>query len=175
MLDVFELEEKLEFTSYLTLVLVPHWIGDGRLGSIYTNSSHAYCYECWALATSPHAHTRAEPTRAGCGWRAPTTCGYECSSIQGLVGPATFCWFFYFLFLFKKFCWEFSGRVGPVQENRICTLQALAHDHIFSQVVTNEKMQRVINTLSLHVSFTRNRNRSTLFLPQISYKYSAKK
>ena len=37
-LDVFELEEKLEFPSYLTLVLVPHWIGDGRYHSIYEST-----------------------------------------------------------------------------------------------------------------------------------------
>ena len=43
---VLNLEEKLDFSSYLALVLVPHWIGDGRLSSIYTNSSHIYCYEC---------------------------------------------------------------------------------------------------------------------------------
>ena len=36
------LEGKLEFPSYLALVLVPHWIGDGRLSSIYTNFSLAY-------------------------------------------------------------------------------------------------------------------------------------
>ena len=102
MLDVFELEGKLEFLSYLTLVLVPYWIGDERLGSIYTNSSHAYCYECWAVShILTRAHTRrTEPGRVGCGWRAPTTCGHECSSIQGLVGPATFFVFYFYL----KFC-----------------------------------------------------------------------
>ena len=92
-----ELEGKLEFPSYSPLSLVPHWIGHGRLGSIYTNTSHAYCYECWAMGHIPtRAHTRrTEPGRAGCGWRAPTTCGHECSSIQGLVGPATFCFLFF--------------------------------------------------------------------------------
>ena len=35
----FELEEKLEFLSYLALVLVPHWIGDGRLSCIYILTS----------------------------------------------------------------------------------------------------------------------------------------
>jgi len=40
---VLSLEEKLEFSSYLPLSLVSHWIGDRKLGSIYTNSSHAYC------------------------------------------------------------------------------------------------------------------------------------
>ena len=61
----FELEEKLEFPTYLPLNLVPHWIGDGRLGSIYTNTSHAYCYECWAMGHIPtRAHTqRTEPGR----------------------------------------------------------------------------------------------------------------
>ena len=64
LLDVFELEGKLEFPSYLALVLVPHWIRDGRLGSIYTNSSHAYCYECWAMG---HIPTRARTRRTGPG------------------------------------------------------------------------------------------------------------
>ena len=61
----FELEEKLEFLSYLPLSLVPRWIGDERLGSIYTKSSHAYCYECWAMGHIPtRAHTRrTEPGR----------------------------------------------------------------------------------------------------------------
>ena len=69
LLDVFELEGKLEFLSYLALVLVPHWIRDGRLGSIYTNSSYAYCYECWVMGHIPtRAHTRrTEPNRAGPG------------------------------------------------------------------------------------------------------------
>jgi len=56
----FELEGKLEFPSYLDLVLVPHWIGDVRLGSIYTNSSHAYFYECWAMG---HISTRVDTRR----------------------------------------------------------------------------------------------------------------
>ena len=100
---VLSLEGKLEFFSYLALVLVPHWIGDRRVGSIYINSSHGYCYECWAMGHIPtRAHTRrTEPGRAGCGWRAPTTCGHECNSIQGLVGPATFLLVFYF---YLKFC-----------------------------------------------------------------------
>jgi len=34
----FEFGGKLEFPSYLALILIPHWIGDERLGSIYTNS-----------------------------------------------------------------------------------------------------------------------------------------
>ena len=99
----FELEGKLEFSSYLPLSLVPHWIGDGKLGSIYTNTSHAYCFECWAMGHIPtRAHTRRnEPGRVGCGWRAPTTYGHKCNSFQGLVGPATFLFIFYFLFLFK--------------------------------------------------------------------------
>ena len=61
----FELEGKLEFPSYLTLVLLPYWIGDGRFGSIYINSSYFYCYECWAMGHIPtRAHTRrTEPGR----------------------------------------------------------------------------------------------------------------
>ena len=133
---VLNLEEKLEFPSYLVLVLVPHWIGGGRLGSIYTNFSHAYCYECWAMGHIPirARARRTEPGRAGFESRAPTTCGHEYSSIQGLVGPATFFWFFIFIL---KFCGDFSGRVEPVQEKRICTLQPLVHDHRFSRAVTN--------------------------------------
>jgi len=66
LLDVFwNLEEKLEFPSYLDLVLVPHWIGDGRLSNISSNSSHAYCYECWALGYIPTC-ARA-PNRTGPG------------------------------------------------------------------------------------------------------------
>ena len=42
---VLNLERKFEFFSYLILVLISYWIGDGRLSSIYTNSSHVYCYE----------------------------------------------------------------------------------------------------------------------------------
>ena len=62
----FELKGKLEFSSYLALVLVPHLIGDGMLGSIYTNSSHAYCYGCWAMCHIPtRAHTsRTEPVQS---------------------------------------------------------------------------------------------------------------
>ena len=56
---VLNLEGKLEFLSYLSLSLVSHWIGDRRLSSIHTNSSHAYCYECWAMSQLPiRAHTR---------------------------------------------------------------------------------------------------------------------
>ena len=86
---VLNLEGKLEFSSYLTLVLVSHWIGDVRLGSICTNSFHAYCYECWAMG---HILTRAraEPNRAEFGLRAPTTRRHECSSIQGALEPETF-------------------------------------------------------------------------------------
>jgi len=46
------------------------------------------------LGHVPHstAHARAEPNRAelGFGWREFTTCGYECNSVQGVIGPATF-------------------------------------------------------------------------------------
>ena len=119
---VLSLEEKLEYRSYLALILVPHWIGDERLSSIYTNSSHTYCYECWAMATSPHTRApRTKPGRPECGWRASTTCGHECNSIQRLVRLATFFWFFIFYF-YLKILLRFSGRVGPVQENRICML-----------------------------------------------------
>ena len=63
----FELEEKLEFSSYLALVLVPHWIGDGRLDSTYTNSSHAYCYECWAMGHIPTCARTHTSNRTGFG------------------------------------------------------------------------------------------------------------
>ena len=94
----FELEEKLEFPSYLPLSLVPHWIGDGRLGSIYTNTSHAYCYECWAMGHIPtRAHTRrSEPGRAGCGWRAPRPGDMNAVRFRGLLDLLHFV--FYFLF-----------------------------------------------------------------------------
>ena len=36
-------------------------------------------------ATFPHAYTRAT-----FGWRTPTTCGHECSPVQGVLGPAIF-------------------------------------------------------------------------------------
>ena len=42
---VLNLEVNFEFSSHLALVLVPHWVEDGRLNNIYTNSFHAYCYE----------------------------------------------------------------------------------------------------------------------------------
>ena len=70
---VLNLEEKLEFSSYLALVLVPHWIGGGRLGSIYVNSSHAYCYECWAMG---HIPTRARTRRTEPG-RVRVACAYD--------------------------------------------------------------------------------------------------
>jgi len=43
--------------------------------------------------------TRAEPSRArfGSGWRTPTTCGHECSFVQGVLGPVTF-WKLFFVF-----------------------------------------------------------------------------
>ena len=66
------MEAKLEFPSYLSLSLVPHWIGDGRLGSIYTNSSHAYCYECWAMG---HIPTRVRTRRTGPGRAGPGSGG----------------------------------------------------------------------------------------------------
>ena len=62
---VSNLEGKLEFLSYLALVLVPHWIGDGRLSNIYTNSSHVYCYECWVRGHIP-TRVRARRTGPGC-------------------------------------------------------------------------------------------------------------
>ena len=40
------------------------------------------------------------------------------------------CFWFYFKILLR-----FFGRVEPIQENRICTLQPLAHDHRFSRAV----------------------------------------
>ena len=57
-------------------------------------------------ATSPYARAHAEPNRAGFGWRVPTTCGHECSSIQG--GLLNLKLFFDFSFLIK-FCLIFSG------------------------------------------------------------------
>ena len=68
----FELKEKLEFSSYLTLILVPHWRGDGRFRSIYTNSSHAYYYECWVMSYIP---TRAHKRRIGPGQVEPNSGG----------------------------------------------------------------------------------------------------
>ena len=62
----FEFGGKLEFSSFLSLNLVPHWIGDRRFSSIYTNSSHVYCYECWVMGHIP-TRARAEPNRAGLG------------------------------------------------------------------------------------------------------------
>ena len=84
---VLNLEGKLEFPSYLALILIPHWIGDGRLGGIPTPLM-PIIMSVGPWATSPHACTHAEtgPARAGFefgfGWRAPTTCGHEYSSIQ---------------------------------------------------------------------------------------------
>ena len=63
----YELEGKLEFPSYLTLVLFPYWIEDGRLGSIYINSSHAYCYEYWVMGHIPTRASTREPSRTGTG------------------------------------------------------------------------------------------------------------
>ena len=56
----FELEENFEFSSYLSLSLVSHWIGDGRLGSIYTNSPMLIVMNVGPWATSSHARTHAE-------------------------------------------------------------------------------------------------------------------
>jgi len=92
---VLILEGKLEFPSRLALILVSHWIGDGRSSNIYTNSSHIYCYE--QLSYSRHACTHAESNRAGFGWRALTTCGHECSSIQGFLNLKIFCFDFIYL------------------------------------------------------------------------------
>ena len=60
---VLSLGGKLEFLYYLSLSLVPHFIENGSLGGIYTNSSHDHCYECWAMGYIPtRTHTcRIDP------------------------------------------------------------------------------------------------------------------
>ena len=103
MLDVFELEKKLEFPSYLTLVLFPRLIGDGRLSSIYTNSSHAYCYECWAMGYIPtRVRTRRTGPGAGAGGARPRPTDTNAVRFRGLFGPATFLFFIFYFYL--KFC-----------------------------------------------------------------------
>ena len=58
---VLNLEKKLEFPSYLALVLVPHWIGDGRLSSIYILTSlMPIVMSVGPWVTSPHARIHAE-------------------------------------------------------------------------------------------------------------------
>jgi len=42
----------------------------------------------------PFYARRTEPGRLGFGWRAFMTCGYECNSVQGVLGPAIF-WIFF--------------------------------------------------------------------------------
>jgi len=120
-------------------------------------------------ATSPHARTRAEPNRAGCGWRAPTTCGHECSSVQGLVGPATFCFLFFIFYLFKILLRFFGKSWTRSRESDLRVATTRAWSQILSGCFKQKDLQRVINTQVLHVSFTWNRNQTTLFLPQISY------
>ena len=95
---VLSLEGKLEFPSYLPLSLVQYWLGDGRLSSIYTNSPlMPIVMRIRPWTTSPHVCAHAEPGRVRVrAARAHDPCGHECSSIQGLVGPATFLFKFYF-------------------------------------------------------------------------------
>ena len=108
----FELEGKLEFPSYLPLSLVPHWIGDGRLGSIYTSFSHTYYYECWAMG---HIPTRAYIRRTAPD-RVRVASAHDLRTrMQFDSGACWTCYIFVgFLFLFYlKFCWDFQVELDP--------------------------------------------------------------
>ena len=146
---VLSLEEKLEFPFYLPLSLVSHWIGDGRLGIVYANSSHAYCYKCWV--TFPHACTHVEPGPGSGGARA-TTCGHECQfDFRGLLDLLHF---FYFLFLFKN-----SVEIFRVELDTFKRIESARYNH--SRMITDspgllqtERSADGYKYLSLHVSFT---------------------
>ena len=84
----FELEGKLEFPSYLALVLVPHWIGDERLDNIYILTlPMPIVMSVGPWATSPHARTRAEPIRArpGAGGARPRPADTNAVRFRGLL------------------------------------------------------------------------------------------
>ena len=103
-----------------------------------------------------HPHTRAHtPNRTGpgVGGGAPTTCGHECSSIQGALEPKTFLSNFLFQF-YLKFCFDFFEIFYSV-----ITLSGSArelHDRvqIWSETVTTDELQEFINSFSQFSLFT---------------------
>ena len=166
----FELEGKLEFPSYLPLSLVSQWIGDGRLGSIYTYSSHAYCYECWAIGHIPtRARTRrTELGRAGPGRVRVARAHDLWTRMQFDSGACWTCYIFlgfYFLFFYLKFCWDCRIELDSFKRIRSARYN---HSRMITdslRLLQTERSAEGINTIYLHVSFTRNRNQSALFLP----------
>ena len=122
------------------------------------------------------AHTRRTETgRAGCGWRAPTTCGHECSSIQGLVGPATFCWFFIFYFYLKNSVEIFRVKLDPFK--RIGSAR-YNHSRMITDSLgllqTERSAQGYKYPISARIFYKKQKSIYPLSPTQISYRYSAK-
>ena len=163
--------ENLSFPPFV-FVLVPHWIGDERLGGIYIKTSHAYCYECWAMG---HIPTRANtPNRAG---RVQVVRAHDLRTrMQFDSGACWTCYIFLLVFYFYlKFCWDFRVKLDPFKRigSACCNYSRMITDS--PGLLQTERSVEGYKYLISAWFFTKNRNRSALFLSQISYIYSVGK
>ena len=148
----FELEEKLELLSYLTLVLIPHWIGVGDLVVYIPTPPMAIIMSIGPWATSPHARTHAEPNRAGpgsgSGGARPRLADTNAVRFRGLLNLKLFSVFLFIFYL--KFYFDFLGFFCSALTHSPDLLANCMHDcvQIWRRAVTTDELRESINSFS---------------------------
>ena len=136
------------------------------------------CLLLWVLGHEPHPHTRAHaPNWTGPGRVRVARAPDLRTRMQFDSGDCWTCYilFFIFYFLFNILLRFFGKSWTRSRESDLHVVTTRAWSQILSGCFKQKDLQKVINTLVLQVSFTRNRKSIYPLSPtQISYIYSAK-